>query len=107
VLLRAFLGGAHDPEAVNLSDGLLIEIAATELAGVLGIRGAPTLSRVYRWPMAGAQHNVGQIARVTEIESRLAHQGALFVAGSAFRSVGIPDCIADGRAAAAKAFAIL
>jgi protoporphyrinogen oxidase len=27
----------------------------------------------------------------------------LFVAGSGFRSVGIPDCVADGRAAAAAA----
>jgi oxygen-dependent protoporphyrinogen oxidase len=61
------------------------------------------LTRVFRWPLAGAQHNVGQIARVGEIESRLARLGGLFVAGSGFRSVGIPDCIADGRTAAARA----
>jgi protoporphyrinogen oxidase len=40
-----------------------------------------------------------------EIERRLeAHRG-IFVAGSGFRSIGIPDCVADGRAAAVAACA--
>jgi oxygen-dependent protoporphyrinogen oxidase len=103
VLLRAFVGGSHDPEAVDLPDERLVDVTSRELAGILGIEGAPILSRVYRWRMAGAQHNVGQIARVAEIESRLAAHDGLFIAGSGFRSVGIPDCIADGRAAAAQA----
>jgi protoporphyrinogen/coproporphyrinogen III oxidase len=106
VLLRVFVGGSHDPEAVDLPDERLVDVASRELAGILGIEGAPILSRVYRWRMAGAQHNVGQIARVAEIESRLSEHPGLFIAGSGFRSVGIPDCIADGRAAAAQAAAM-
>jgi protoporphyrinogen/coproporphyrinogen III oxidase len=70
-----------------------------ELSGILGITGRPILSRVYRWRDAGAQHNVGQIARVAEIEQCLSRYPGLVVAGSGFRSVGIPDCVADGRAA--------
>lgn len=103
VLLRAFAGGAHDPGAVDLSDDELVELARRELSGVLGITGPPLLSRVYRWRDAGAQHNVGQMARMAEIERRLAPHAGIFVAGSGFRSVGIPDCVADGRAAAAAA----
>jgi oxygen-dependent protoporphyrinogen oxidase len=71
------------------------------LSAILGITGRPAFTRVYRWKDAGAQHNVGQIARVEEIEARLARYPGLVVAGSGFRSVGIPDCVADGRAAAA------
>jgi oxygen-dependent protoporphyrinogen oxidase len=103
VLLRAFVGGAHDPAAVDESDDALVAIATRDLAGILGISAAPILARVYRWRGAGAQHDVGQAARVAAIESRLASHPRLFVAGSGFRSVGIPDCIADGRAAAGKA----
>ncbi|MEO8078868.1 MAG: protoporphyrinogen oxidase [Acidobacteriota bacterium] len=103
VLLRAFIGGAHDPGAVDESDEALASVATRELGGILGISTPPLLSRVYRWRGAGAQHDVGQIARVAAIESRLAAHPGLFVAGSGFRSVGIPDCIADGRAAAVKA----
>jgi oxygen-dependent protoporphyrinogen oxidase len=61
------------------------------------------MSSVARWRRAGAQHNVGQIERVAAIEERLATHAGLFVAGSGFRAVGIPDCIADGRAVAAQA----
>src|SRR6266542_144521 len=105
VLLRVFAGGAHDPAVIDLSDNEIVDLAVRELAEVLGIKGAPTVTRVFRWRLAGAQHNVGQIARTAEIESRLAQLGGLFVAGSGFRSVGIPDCIVDGRAAAAAAAA--
>lgn len=100
VLLRAFIGGAHDPGAAGLDDAALVRVAAADIAGVLGIEGAPLLSRIQRWPNAGPQHNVGQIARVAAIDAALARHPGLVVAGSGFRSVGIPDCIADGRAAA-------
>ena len=106
-LLRAFVGGSHDPAAVDLDDDALVELASNALGPILGIRDRPVLSRVYRWRQAGAQHNVGQIARVNEIERRLAAHRGIFVAGSGFRSVGIPDCIADGRAAATAACTII
>ena len=103
VLLRAYLGGAHDPGAVDLDDGALAGIAARELSAILSISGPPRLTRVYRWREAGAQHHVGHQARLRQLEGRLRALPGLQVAGSGFRSVGVPDCIADGRAAAASA----
>jgi oxygen-dependent protoporphyrinogen oxidase len=102
-LLRAYIGGAVDPDAVELDDETLAGIAARDIASVLPISRPPVLTRVYRWRNAGAQHNVGQAARVASIESRLVHHPGILVAGSGFRSVGIPDCVSDGRAAAAAA----
>ena len=103
VLLRAFLGSAIDPSAVDLSDDELIAIATGELSGVLGLSGPPLLTWVHRWRDAGAQHTVGHLARMTRLEARLAHVPGLYVAGSGFRAVGIPDCVADGRSVAAAA----
>src|SRR5262249_7985483 len=102
VLLRAFLGGAHDPDVVSLSDDDLAAIVRRDFAAVLGIGAPPSLSRLYRWVNAGAQHLVGHLDRVDEIVRRL-EPHRIFVAGSGFRSVGIPDCIAEARAAAARA----
>lgn len=102
VLLRAFLGGSHDPGVVSLTDDELVAIARRDLSAVHGITAAPSLARVQRWPHAGAQHTVGHLDRVAEIERRLDGSG-LFTAGSGFRSVGIPDCIADARRVAAAA----
>ena len=39
----------------------------------------------------------------SRIEARLARLAGLFVAGSGFRAMGVPDCVADGRAAATAA----
>jgi len=95
-LLRAFIGGAHDPGAAELPDEELIAIARHDIGRVMGISTTPELARVYRWPRAGAQHLVGHLDRVAEIERRLAPRH-IFVTGSGFRATGIPDCIADGR----------
>ncbi len=101
VLLRAFLGGAHDPDVVSMTDEALVAIVRGDLDRVLGITAPPSLARVHRWPHAGAQHTVGHLARVDALERRLARHGGLFVAGSGFRAVGIPDCVADARRVAA------
>lgn len=107
VLLRAFIGGAHDPDVVSLTDEALVAAVRADLDRLLGITGAPILSQVHRWPRAGAQHIVGHLSRVETIERRLAGLGGLFVAGSGFRAVGIPDCVADGRNVAAEAATFL
>jgi protoporphyrinogen/coproporphyrinogen III oxidase len=103
VLLRAYLGGAHDPLAVDLADEQLLDIAVRELSAILSISGAPRIARVFRWRGAGAQHEVGHLARMNTLERRLAEHVGLFVTGSGFRAIGIPDCIADGRAIAGAA----
>ena len=102
VLLRAYLGGAHDPDAVDLTDDELIDTAVRELSAILSISGPPTLARVSRWRNAGAQHEVGHAARMKALDARLATHPGLFVTGSGFTSIGIPDCVADGRAVAAS-----
>ena len=103
VLLRAFIGGATDPAAVDLDDQELTAIAVRELSPILGLSGAPVLARIDRWRDAGAQHHVGHLARLARLEQRLALLPGLFAAGSGFRAIGIPDCVSDGRAAAAAA----
>jgi oxygen-dependent protoporphyrinogen oxidase len=103
VLLRAFLGGATDPDIVELADDALVELARRDVCEVLRVSGAPDLVRVHRWHRAGAQHNVGHAALLERVDKRLAGLPGLFVTGSGFRSIGVPDCVADGRAAAVRA----
>ena len=102
VLMRTFVGGARDPQALTRSDADLVSLSLAAIRPVLGIRGEPTLARVYRFDRASAQHEVGHLERLARIERALDRQPGLFITGSGFRGVGIPDCIADGRATAAK-----
>ena len=107
VLLRGFLGGAYDPDVLNRTDDDLAQAAFSELGSLLKISGDPSLIRVYRWPQASAQHEVGHHQRMQRIEQRLLAIPGLFVTGSGFRGTGIPDCVADGRATGARAAAFL
>jgi oxygen-dependent protoporphyrinogen oxidase len=103
VLLRAFVGGATDPGAVHRNDLDLARLAFEELSALLGITDDPMLVRLFRWIRATPQYTVGHAGRVAAIEERLTRYPGMFVTGSGYRGTGIPDCIADARATAAKA----
>jgi len=106
VLIRAFLGGALQPELLELTDEALVLTARRELAALLGVRTEPQFTRVARWPLAMPQYEVGHLERVARIRARAAALG-LFLAGNAYEGVGIPDCIRSGEDAATALFASL
>jgi protoporphyrinogen/coproporphyrinogen III oxidase len=100
VLLRTFVGGARDPQALERSDAELVALSLRALHPLIGISGEPLFTRVYRFDRGNAQHEVGHLQRIAAIDRALACHPGLFVTGSGFRGVGIPDCVADGRATA-------
>ncbi len=77
--------------------------ARLELEKVMGIPSqlVPVLRRPYRW--SNQQYLVGHLETVAELE-RLSPPG-VFLAGSSYRGVGVPDCIHQGQIAAQKAMA--
>jgi oxygen-dependent protoporphyrinogen oxidase len=108
VLLRAFLGGGRDPHRLDRPDEELIDTAREELGEILEIAGEPAFApRIYRWTRGSPQFEVGHLERIAAIEARLASVPGLFVTGSGFRAIGIPDCIQDGRDTAARAAAFV
>src|SRR5687768_5143744 len=102
-LLRAFLGGARDPEVLSKTDAELTNAALGDLTKILGIRGLPIMTRVYRWNRSSPQQEVGHADLMQHVETRLAAHRGLFVSAAGFRGVGIPDCIADARKTAGAA----
>jgi oxygen-dependent protoporphyrinogen oxidase len=107
VMLRAFAGGTFDRDLLDREDDELITLAYTDLAALHRLPARPLFARVYRWMDAGPQYEVGHLTRVTAIERQLAHHPGLFVTGSAFRGIGIPDTVADARAVAEQVHAWL
>ncbi len=107
VLLRAFLGGGRDPHRLDAGDAELIDIARRELTALMGISGEPVFARLFRWTRQSPQYEVGHQHRVATIEQHVASLPGVFITGSGFRAIGIPDCIADGRDTAAKAAAFV
>ena len=106
-LLRIFIGRAGQQEYLERDDAGLVALAGTELRRTMGVHAPPQFARVFRWPQAMPQYTLGHLDRLSTIQSRLKQLPGLFVAGNAYRGVGIPDCIASGEAAADKAQAAL
>jgi len=103
-LLRVFVGGATQPELVDLGDEALRDLVTGELGQLIGVTGDPLLYRVIRHPRAMPQYTLGHLDRVAAIRRKLGRHPRLFLTGIAFDGVGIPDCI---RAAQATADAVI
>lgn len=103
ILLRVFVGGSRHPEVIQLADEALLALVQHELQTLLGIDAAPVWQRIYRWPRANPQYDVGHLDRVAELEQQC--PARLYLCGSAYRGVGIPDCVRQGQETAARVFA--
>jgi oxygen-dependent protoporphyrinogen oxidase len=100
LLLRASLGRYGDRRTEEWDDAAVIERVWEELGQLMGLEGAPQEAMVTRWPGAFPQYRVHHLIRTSGVESGVARLGGIAVAGATYRGVGIPACIASGRAAA-------
>jgi oxygen-dependent protoporphyrinogen oxidase len=92
-VLRCYVGGAGFDEIIEEPDGEIVDAVALHVAAVLPLPERPEASALYRWRRAMPQYEVGHVERVTAIRGQL--PGGIFVTGSAFAGVGIPDCVRD------------
>ena len=106
VVLRVSAGHHRDPAPVHLDDDALLGSIGADLARTMRIEAAPTEVRVGRYLDGLPQYAVGHLDRVAAIEAELRDRAPGIVAtGMAFRGVGIPACIRQGRLAAREALA--
>lgn len=97
LLVRCFVGGERGEEHLKGSDEDLAQLARQELREIMGLQEEPILSRVFRWPEANPVYEVGHQAKVERIESLVDPDLNLYLSGSGFRGVGIPDCVRDAQ----------
>lgn len=96
VLLRCYIDNPDaDPREMQVE-------ALQSLTPILGIQRAPMLSMVHAHPRSMPQYVVGHEARAARIAALAKKHAGLFLAGSAFDGVGIPDCVRSGKTAAER-----
>ena len=98
IVLRCFLGG----DAMPLSDSEIVETARAEIRSIMGLEAEPIFHNIARWPSSMAQYTVGHEQRVKRIDEIVEAIPGLYLAGNAYRGIGIPDCVRMGQEAAAK-----
>jgi oxygen-dependent protoporphyrinogen oxidase len=100
VLLRASLGRIDDERAVGWSDDEITDRAWEELCALMGLQGGLQEWAVTRHIDGLPQYRVHHPLRTAGVEAAVARLGNLALAGAAYHGVGIPACVASGRAAA-------
>jgi oxygen-dependent protoporphyrinogen oxidase len=107
VVLRAFLGGAREPDVLVCGDDDLEARAHDSLARLLRIEGGPAMSRVHRFPASMPQFPVGFRRNVEHLQRLAARRPGLVLGGDSLGCFGVPDCIASGEQAAERALGVL
>ena len=100
VLVR--LSVRDEPRWTTSDDATLIAAARDDVERTLRISPEPVLARLTRWTGSMPRYTVGHLGRVAAIEAAMAAWPAVTLAGASYRGVGLPDCIAQGQAAAAR-----
>ncbi|MFH1891453.1 MAG: protoporphyrinogen oxidase [Candidatus Zixiibacteriota bacterium] len=93
VQLRSMIGGATDPEAVDLSDGAMLDLVHGELSDMLGITGKPSFVRIFKWKQGIPQFELGhpdKLARLAQFGEK--YPGLAFT-GNAYDGIGLNDCV--------------
>ena len=101
-LLHCMLGGRRYPEAIDLSDDVLHKRVHADLEKTLGLREAPQLLAITRWPRAIAQPDGDHPRRVAAIRQQLAGLPGLELAGAYLDGVAVSDAAASGISAAQR-----
>lgn len=103
VLLRCFVGRAGDETVVDLSDDEIIKIVLEDMNKTMNITMDPEFAVISRWKNAMPQYTVGHKDRLAKVLDHVDKElPGLFIAGSSFEGLGIPDCIDQGEAAVEK-----
>ena len=100
-VIRCYVGSAGDDDVVDAPDEDLVAACERHLSALLPLPGHAEHTGVVRWRRAMPQYEVGHLDRVARIRSGL--PAGIFVTGSAYDGVGIPDCV---RAAGETAIAV-
>ncbi len=100
VLLRCYMGGALSEGLIEKEPEELAELVQGDLRSIMGITEKPVFCRVYKNKKANVQYLVGHQSLVGSINEQVDKFPGLFLSGSAYTGIGIPDCIRNGNMAA-------
>lgn len=100
--LRLFVGRRHEEEILSLPDDLLWERAWRELQRFAGPLPLPDEVLVSRFPLAFPQYRVGHGPWLEEVRREEGKWPWLFLAGTSYEGVAIPDAVRQGREAGQK-----
>jgi oxygen-dependent protoporphyrinogen oxidase len=100
VLMRLFFGGAWGEAVLANDDDAMVALARKELRDLMKVEAEPLFSRVFRFARSNPQPVVGHLGTLAAIRERLHDLPGVYLAGSGYDGIGIPDCVRQAEEAA-------
>ncbi|MEK9630085.1 MAG: protoporphyrinogen oxidase [Nitrospinota bacterium] len=107
VMLRCYLGGALQEEIAEKDAETLEKLVREDLQHIMGITETPVFCKVFQNRKSNVQYHVNHSEKIDSVMEDMKNFPGLFLAGSAYRGIGIPDCIQNGSSAAESALEYL
>lgn len=108
VLLRCYVGRPGEEAVVDLSDDEITKIVLDDLNKTMNITMEPELVVISRWKDSMPQYTVGHKERIQKVNAGLqAELPGVFIAGSSYEGLGLPDCIDQGEEVVQKVITYL
>ena len=98
LLVRIFFG--RNGGVADVSDEEIRKAALAEVREKLGFDGEPRELLIKRWNSGLPQYECGHEERLKEIDESVQKHSGLFLTGTSYRGVGIPDCVKQAYATA-------
>ena len=99
-LLRCFVGRPGDDQIVNASDKEIVRAVIRDLQQIQGVRiqKEPEFSIVHRLKNVRPAYTVGHTKWVKRVLQQVEkYYPQVYLAGSSYHGIGLPDCIKQGR----------
>ncbi len=94
-MLRTMIGGAHDPQIVDLRDVEVEQLAQSEHQRLFDIKSEPVFRKLIRHPKGIAQYTRGHLNRVAELDLFERQLPGLVFTGASYRGVSVNGCVKD------------
>ncbi|MCL0033290.1 protoporphyrinogen oxidase [Thermodesulfovibrionales bacterium] len=92
-LLRTIVGGARAAKVALLNDERLLSTVMVELSEIMGLKAEPDFVKIFRHEKAIPQYTARHDKNLDQIDRSIARHKRLFLAGNAYRGIGVNDCI--------------
>jgi protoporphyrinogen/coproporphyrinogen III oxidase len=96
VMLRCYLGGALREDIAEKDEQTMAALVKQDLKEIMGIVEEPVFCKVFHNRKSNVQYQVNHSSHIDTLMQELDNFPGLFLAGSAYRGIGIPDCIQNG-----------
>jgi oxygen-dependent protoporphyrinogen oxidase len=106
-LIRCYVGRSGDERFLELSNKELAAAVRHDLQELMGISAIPEFVEITRLRHSMPQYPVGHIEAIANLRRNVVNQlPSAQITGAAFGGVGLPDCVAQGKAAAQALLAL-